>query len=238
MKRDAILACALVACTAVTALPGAEGRLIATTASTHDLRLVSGLAPGIQRGAITGIRVAGSPQFDQEVERTNGVGMEGGIRYLAGWWMRPHVGWRAGAEVTALHSSGEVHDRTSTGAVDPTTTPLEAQILGGAVVLGPVFRIDQETFDYPGDFAEVEFLAHVGYGQATASNDGRASTTGTAIRYGVEAGLAFTFFPRWQLAVAAGYSRIQVTGISWGNTDAAELTLGGPTARLGVGQRF
>jgi len=233
MIRFIILPCLVVASAA-----SADGKLLVNTDTTWDLRLVAGITPGIASGRIASVQVAGHPAFDQDIGRSNGLGAGAGVRGCVGIWSNTEFGWRLGLEAAAQHTSGSVPAIDSTGAESASTTKLSIQTATGMLLVGPVFRVEQDSLDFPGDFFEIEVLIGAGYGSAQATNSGTVSSAGQVMRGQAEVGIVCTSFSRVQYGLSVGYAYVETQGMRWNNTGDADITLSGITAQLSLGYRL
>ncbi len=232
MIRLSILPCL------ATALYAADAHIFPTTDTTCDVRVVAGIAPGISDGTISEVQVPGHPSFDQNIDGAGGIGLGLGVRVGLGFWRDTDFGWRVGLEGMSNRSTGSLHAIDSSGNQSSTTTDLGIQTVTATVLAGPVFRVIQDSLDYPGDFCEIELLLGAGYGQAQAINNSASSSTGMALRLQAEAGIIFTSFSRIQYGLSLGYTYMRADGMSWDNTGDTTITLSGVSANASLGYRF
>jgi hypothetical protein len=218
---------------ATAALPAAEGRLLATDQGTDDLRLVVGTAPALRRIDLRGVAGAGSTTHSEEWTGAPRIGTAVGLRYLHGWWMDEDGGLKTG--VTLLREGVEATlTREATGDERPyrvTTTSLTLDV-------GPSIRVDQDSLDFPGDFVEFEFLAHLGAARGVAEAGGVASNSFHALRFGFTAGVILTTFSRWQVGLEAGYANLSAHRLQWGNSAESSIAAQGLVAGLNLGYRW
>ncbi len=223
----------LFALAAAAALPAAEGRILATDGGTDDLRLVVGTAPALRKVALRGVAGPGASTHSEEWSGTPRIGTAVGLRYLHGWWLDEDGGLKTG--VTLLREGLENSlTRDATGderTYRVTTTSLTLDV-------GPSFRADMDSLDFPGDFFEFELLAHLGVARGVAEADGVDSSSFQALRYGITAGVVMTSFDRWQVGLEAGYANLSAHRLRWGNSEDSSIEAQGLVGGFNLGYRW